>query len=469
MDSSAKVFNDPVHGHIELHPLCVKVIDTPQFQRLRELGQLGGVAFVFACASHHRFEHSIGTSYLAGCFVEHLRESHAELHITEADVLCVKLAGLAHDMGHGPFSHLFEHVVHEIDPSTRDWSHEDASVEMFDRAIIQNDLLPEFAHYGLYEDDIHFVKELIMGGQDEAPTGWQWRGRPGKEFLFEIVANKRNGIDVDKFDYFARDCYQLGIQKSFDARRLMKFAKVVQVPGDSAQIAYHEKEVWNIYELFHTRYNLHKRAYQHRVGNAIEKMIADALLKAEPYFRVPIPGGRSLRLSETIRDMAGYEQLTDALLRQIRMTTDPDLAPARNLLERIYHRDLYVFVGQVLLGPVPGGVPAPPTLADLAGPDLKPDDVYVETVKINYGMKDKNPVDRVNFFNPKNGGAVGPIPSSKVSCLIPHVFEEHYVRCYVRRKENRQAAENAFRAWATKVVGADPLASVSPTRKRPRE
>lgn len=108
------------------------------------------------------------------------------------------MAGLVHDMGHGPFSHLFEHVVHEINPATQSWSHEDASVAMFDRAVQQNGLFSEFQKYGLEEADLVFIKELVLGGEDEAPKGWVWQGRPGREFLFEIVANKRNGIDVDK-------------------------------------------------------------------------------------------------------------------------------------------------------------------------------------------------------------------------------------------------------------------------------
>lgn len=129
---------------MELHPLLVKIIDTPQFQRLRDIKQLGktyahmlpyftsmhynssslgGVYHVFPGASHNRFEHSIGYShnfshhynisfisvcYLAGEFIEHFRETQPELDISEQDILCVKIAGLCHDMGHGPYSHLFQ-------------------------------------------------------------------------------------------------------------------------------------------------------------------------------------------------------------------------------------------------------------------------------------------------------------------------------------------------------------------------
>ncbi|XP_016331990.1 deoxynucleoside triphosphate triphosphohydrolase SAMHD1-like, partial [Sinocyclocheilus anshuiensis] len=59
-DESMKVLNDPIHGHIELHPLLLRFIDTPQFQELRHIKQLGGAYLVFPGASHNRFEHSIG-------------------------------------------------------------------------------------------------------------------------------------------------------------------------------------------------------------------------------------------------------------------------------------------------------------------------------------------------------------------------------------------------------------------------
>jgi HD superfamily phosphohydrolase len=165
-----QLFNDSVHGHIEIDPLCVKVsrrlvpasaplfwlpfpfvatkhtrttpcldirtsppphlthahehttttnhtlqiINTPQFQRLRRLKQLGTTYYVFPGASHNRFEHSIGVCYLAGTLIERLRKTHHSgdpsrnipadvlpLEITDADVLAVKIAGLCHDLGHG--------------------------------------------------------------------------------------------------------------------------------------------------------------------------------------------------------------------------------------------------------------------------------------------------------------------------------------------------------------------------------
>ncbi|XP_060576976.1 deoxynucleoside triphosphate triphosphohydrolase SAMHD1-like [Ruditapes philippinarum] len=112
---SEEVFNDPIHGNIELHPLLVKIVDTPQFQRLRFIKQLGGVYFVYPGASHNRFEHSIGVCHLAGRFLRALKDRQPNLEISSEDILCVEIAALCHDIGHGPFSHLFDkRIIPEI-------------------------------------------------------------------------------------------------------------------------------------------------------------------------------------------------------------------------------------------------------------------------------------------------------------------------------------------------------------------
>uniref|UniRef100_A0A8D0D0D2 HD domain-containing protein n=1 Tax=Sander lucioperca TaxID=283035 RepID=A0A8D0D0D2_SANLU len=207
------VFNDPIHGTVELHPLLIKIIDTPQFQRLRNIKQLGGAYFVYPGASHNRFEHSIGVGHLAGQLVEALRTRQPELDINDRDVLCVKIAGLCHDLGHGPFSHLYDQMFIP--------KHEEASVEMFDHLV-------EFTNLNI----IIIITDYNAINMLSSPQ-WPYCGRPkDKSFLFEIVANKTNGIDVDKFDYFARDCYHLGMQNNFDHLRFIQFARVIKVKKD---------------------------------------------------------------------------------------------------------------------------------------------------------------------------------------------------------------------------------------------
>ncbi|CAF1442196.1 unnamed protein product [Didymodactylos carnosus] len=157
-----KIFNDPVHGSIELNPLLVNIIDTPQFQRLRRIKQLSVTHYVFPGASHNRFEHSVGTCYLAGELLTSLQQQQPHLDITDQDKLCVQIAALCHDLGHGPFSHLFEDVIREIRPD-RNWTHEEASIKMFDYMIEQNNLKTILNRYNLNDADIIFIKELIAG------------------------------------------------------------------------------------------------------------------------------------------------------------------------------------------------------------------------------------------------------------------------------------------------------------------
>ena len=93
-------------------------------------------------------------------FASELRKQHPEL-VDEKDVLCVMLAGLCHDLGHGPFSHLWEFFVHE---SGKEWHHETSSVLMLDYLIKENDLMPFFEREAGFDDrDILFIKELIAG------------------------------------------------------------------------------------------------------------------------------------------------------------------------------------------------------------------------------------------------------------------------------------------------------------------
>lgn len=146
--------------------------------------------------------------------------------MTDEDILCIEIAGLCHDLGHGPFSHLFDGRVLPALNNSHDFEHEHASIGIFELLIAENNLMPSFVANNLTSDDVHFIQELILGDKAEAPAGFEWVGRGNKSFLYDIVANKRNGIDVDKFDYFARDCHGLGLTKSFDAKRLMKFARL---------------------------------------------------------------------------------------------------------------------------------------------------------------------------------------------------------------------------------------------------
>ena len=113
---SNKIIYDVIHGYIKISPICLKIIDTPEFQRLRNLKQLGLTYLIFPSANHTRFEHSLGVSFLAGEMLKHLNYKQPELEITDREIELIKVAGLCHDLGHGPFSHFFDnHFLNKID------------------------------------------------------------------------------------------------------------------------------------------------------------------------------------------------------------------------------------------------------------------------------------------------------------------------------------------------------------------
>ncbi|XP_019510713.1 PREDICTED: deoxynucleoside triphosphate triphosphohydrolase SAMHD1 [Hipposideros armiger] len=371
--ATGKVINDPVHGHIDLHPLLIRIIDTPQFQRLRYIKQLGGTYYVFPGASHNRFEHSLGGMCKPGV-----------------------LPGSCH----GPFSHMFDGRFIPRARQDIKWKHEQGSVDMFEHLVNSNGLRAVMEKYGLIpEDDICFIKELIAGPPEQPAKAslWPYKGRPiEKSFLYEIVANKKNGIDVDKWDYFARDCHHLGIQNNFDHKRYITFARVCKV-DKMLHICTRDKEVGNLYDMFHTRNCLYRRAYQHRVGNIIDAI---------------------------------FIKLADNIFLEILYSTDPRLDAARELLKNIERRNLYKCVGQTQ-----------------PGVDKK----IKKVINMDYGMEDKNPVDHVYFYCKSNVYHAFLINKSQVSQLLPERFEEQIIRVYCKKLDIQSfyAAREHFIKWCS--------------------
>lgn len=371
--------------------------------------------------------------------------------MTREDVLCVEIAGLCHDLGHGPFSHLYDGKFLPA-MGVKNFVHEHASVALLDLIIEENDLWPELEKCNLNKADVHFIKELILGDEHEAPEGFHWVGRPNKAFLYDIVANKRNGIDVDKFDYFARDCHVLGVTKSFDCQRLMRFARVFRHCGqrlrsnefsriqeetdpametindsssDNSEICFHVKEAWNLFELFHTRYTLHKRAYQHRVSNVVELMTAEIFKLADEYIFLPGKNKRPVKMSEcpqgilshgsslSLRrqftmlisaDMHAYWRLGEYLIKDIENSFNPQLGPAQALIDRLRRRDLFPFVGETLLPANEYNVNVSKHMHDeimsilhrqsheARTVEVVGEDVFCSVARMGYGKGGKNPV-----------------------------------------------------------------------------
>ncbi|KJE93173.1 HD phosphohydrolase domain-containing protein [Capsaspora owczarzaki ATCC 30864] len=432
-------------------------VDTPQFQRLRDLKQLGTTQFVYPGASgatHSRFEHCMGVAHLGSQWMERFRIKQPELEITDREVNAVTLAGLCHDLGHGPFSHVFDGGFMPRARPNHKWHHEDWSEMMLNHLVDEN-------YVDIEAEDLALIRDLIQGrAPNEGGANAQYR------YMFDIVSNERNSVDVDKGDYLQRDAYNVGIKTDFDFSRLIHFSRVA-----NDQICFQEKEVFNLYEMFHTRYSMFKRVYTHRVGKAIEHMFVDALLEADQY----------LQISASVDDPADYLNMTDSIVKEIERSKVPELEKSRSILRAVRKRNLYKFVDEVV---IPQDIMAhldksrisPEEIASCQsdGFPVTASDVIVDWVDIHYGLKNgNNPVEQTRFFSRWEADETFNIPRDKVSFMLPGQYKDNILRVYCRDPDQMYAVQNAFKRFKQRslptsiTVSAIPsIPSVDSPRKR---
>ena len=347
---------DNVHGQILLPDICVAIIDTSEFNRLRQIQQLGLCNRVFGSATHTRFSHSIGVCHLAGQFA---RELNANLEhpdwprATTRDITCVQIAGLCHDLGHAPFSHVFEKVLHKIGVPLGDddgeWSHEKMGVRMLEHLFKHNGI--DFADYDMvYEEDFAFIRECIVGVDHSTRNERDYRKTwPRARWLYDIVSNHESGLDVDKLDYLMRDSKQSNVEVGSKFEYLLKCARVRQCLDGHLRIAFPDKAYMNVLKVFQCRYEMHQIVYQNRTVVGLEDLLVDAMVVAAPYLRWSDAECKPLDMKQAIEDPYAFTWMTDTVWGQIMTGSDVRLRAAKQLLVRIDQREKYGFVGEIVL------------------------------------------------------------------------------------------------------------------------
>jgi len=403
---------DPVHREYELRAEIINIVNTRLFQRLRRLKQLATAHWVWLGATHDRFSHSISVAYLAGYLASRLQSQQPELNITDRQILLVQLAGLLHDVGHGPFSHLFDDTF--LSGSTSPLAqHEQRSVVLVQRLLHESsfDYSPE---------EIAFVQSLI------APS----KGQTG--FLYHIVANHHNHLDVDKMEYVKRDTRACGLaQGGFDTdtMRMLNAARVID-----DEICYDHKVYDDIYNLFQTRYRLHTTVYRHPAVTAIHYMVADAMKWS------------GLELEKSIESIDRFCELDDTILDLIRHSKHPKTARSRGIIQRIDERRLYK-VADTHKRAKPWDVT--PTVEQLVQIDssLDPDLIILDVHCVGFiGKADGHPMDNLRFYDSSQPSRSFSVKRSAQSKLYSFRYCEYWTRIIVR--EDR-AVDSVLAAWQT--------------------
>jgi HD superfamily phosphohydrolase len=250
---SPRIYRDPVHNIIPLRDdsvegrLMIRLIDTPEFQRLRRIKQLGLGLYTYQGAEHSRFTHSLGTLHLMTRILDQLSDRY---QISAEDRAAARAAALLHDVGHGPFSHAMERVlgVHHEHLSVLAVTSEETEVCQALRSFSSE--LPKR------------VASIIEGTFKPAA-------------LAHLVSSQ---LDVDRMDYLLRDSLMTGAKYGlFDLEWIIN-ALQIDEQGDRIYVA--ARGIFAVEEYLQARYYMFRQVYFHRTLRSAEAVLRSALRRA---------------------------------------------------------------------------------------------------------------------------------------------------------------------------------------------
>jgi uncharacterized protein len=240
---------DPIHGYVYITEAEKNVIDTYPMQRLRRLRQLAGSEYVYPGANHTRFEHCLGVMYLAGHVLENPNISRI---VNDEEVDMCRISALLHDCGHGPFSHVFEHLLIKDLEKT----HEDITAWIIEKSEVSDKL-----------------SKMGFNAKEVAGLAVGKLHKKNRAFLNQIISS---AVDVDKQDFIVRDTYHTGAEYGFiDVYRLIH---ALDVLGENLAVELGALSALEAFVI--ARIESFKSIYFHRVGRAAQIMLATAMDKA---------------------------------------------------------------------------------------------------------------------------------------------------------------------------------------------
>ncbi len=248
-----RIYRDPVHNIIRLRTnddegrLLIRLIDTPEFQRLRRIKQLGLGLYTYQGAEHSRFTHSLGALHLMTRILDQLTGRH---NIDAADRVAARGAALLHDVGHGPFSHAMENIlgVH----------HE----QMTMRSVLSDETeLGRLLHS--YSRELPPRIASIIEGTFKPAA------------LAQLVSSQ---LDVDRMDYLLRDSLMTGAK--YGLYDLEWIINALQIDEERDRIYVAARGVFAVEEYLQARYYMFRQVYFHRTLRSAEAVLRSALLRA---------------------------------------------------------------------------------------------------------------------------------------------------------------------------------------------
>lgn len=237
-----KIINDPVHGFITVPgELIFDIIESPEFQRLRRILQLGLTYLVYPGALHTRFQHALGAMHLMIQAVDVLRLKGNDISDEEAEGLFQAI--LLHDIGHGPFSHALEYSI------VKNVNHEELSVLLIERLNKK------------FNGRLELAKEIFIDDYK-------------KKFLYQLISGQ---LDVDRLDYLKRDSFFTGVSEGVISTD--RIIKMLNVSDD--KLAVEEKGIYSVEKFIVARRLMYWQVYYHKTVISAEQILIKILERAK--------------------------------------------------------------------------------------------------------------------------------------------------------------------------------------------
>ncbi|MBD3213849.1 MAG: HD domain-containing protein [Candidatus Lokiarchaeota archaeon] len=281
-DKPRLLIHDNIHGTLKFQGFERKLINSPIIQRLTHIKQMGLASYVYPGATHNRFTHSLGVSNLSKRIYENIKDNNQE------DINTLRLAGLLHDIGHGPFSHLTDKVYSIVSSYPKKFP--DNCNEIFDEPdrigietniheyiafhFIENKSMKGFLK-DLYKDvniNLDLVPLCITGNQipyKNKNNNYSFDLDEDDTLLIKII----NGFsDADKIDYILRDSHFTGLPLPIDFQRLLPFFTTIK-NHDSFELGVSQKGARAFHLLLQSKSKMFPTVYQHHTTLACESLL----------------------------------------------------------------------------------------------------------------------------------------------------------------------------------------------------
>jgi len=309
-DRSGKLIVDSIHGDIHLKQREVKVIDTPSFQRLRQLNQLAMAQLVYPTATHTRFAHSIGALGTMIRILGAAEESDIDMTDEEKDDL--RLAALLHDIGHYPYSHLMEKLDKVILIEE-----EIGGAEPVSRSIdAGKSKYPDHEEVGALIVTCQADLVEAIGGKERAKAVADifTRAQAADPQLSKLI---HSSFDIDRCDYLLRDSHAAGVPYGqIDLNYLLNNLRV----SPQRMVGFSDKALPAVEHMLLARFFLYRVVYYHKTIYGLEEVCRQLLRRLRDrdgeHYGIPVDGEAVKTLITSARLHAFSDGFVDNVIRQ---------------------------------------------------------------------------------------------------------------------------------------------------------